>query len=106
MHDDRVLVRIVRIDHRGRAQGQIKQIIERAQSELVGMFVFGEKGCYVEPHDERVPGRVEIIPGHELPPPGAYEERLGNATPPKVSKPEEVDGMIVTVALTQFPTQF
>jgi ribonuclease R len=106
MHDDRVLVRIVRLDERGRASGRIIQIVERAQSELVGMFVYGEHGSYVEPHDDRIPGRIEIIRGSEIPPPETFEERLGNATPPKVSTPQELDGMIVTVALTQFPTQF
>ncbi len=106
MHDDRVLVRLARIDERGRASGRIIQIVERAQSELVGKFVYGEKGCYVEPHDDRIPGRIEIIRGSEIPPPEAFEERLGNVTPPKVEKPQDLDGMIVTVALTTFPTQF
>lgn len=105
MHDDRVLVRIVRLDERGRASGRIIQIVERAQSEIVGRFVYGDHGSYVEPHDDRIPGRIEIIRGSEIPPPELYEERLGNAIQPKVSKPQELDGMIVTVALTKFPTQ-
>ena len=106
MHDDRVLVRLACVDDRGRAAGRIIQIVERAQSEMVGMFVYGERSCYVEPHDDRIPGRIEIIRGSEVPPPEAFEERLGNATPPKVSTPQDLDGMIVTVALTTFPTQF
>jgi ribonuclease R len=106
MHEDRVLVRIVRTDPRGRVQGQIRQIVERTHSELVGMFVFGERGCHVEPHDSRIPGNVAIIRGKELPPPDDYEERLGNATPPKFDKPEDLDGMMVTVALSEFPTRY
>lgn len=107
MHEDRVLVRIVRTDpSRGRVQGEIRQIVERTHSEMVGMFVFGERGCHVEPHDSRIPGNIEIIRGTELPPSDDYEERLGNATPPKFEKPEDLDGMMVTVALTEFPTRY
>jgi ribonuclease R len=107
MHEDRVLVRIVRTDHeRGRVQGEIRQIIERTHSEMVGKFVFGERGCHVETQDARFPGNIEIIRGSEMPPPDEYEERLGNATPPKFDKPQDLDGMMVTVALTEFPSRY
>ncbi len=106
MHDDRVLVRITRIGPDGRAEGSIRQILYRAQSLVVGKFFFHKQGCRVEPHDERVQGRIEIIPGKEVPPGKAFGERLGNVKPPRVREASEMDGMIVTVALTEFPTRF
>ncbi len=106
MHDDRVLIRLVRVGPDGRAEGAIRQILYRAQSLIVGKFFFSKRGCSVEPHDDRVQGRIEIIPGKEVPPPSAFGERLGKVQPPRVHEAREMDGMIVTVALTEFPTRF
>ncbi|MBI1353314.1 MAG: VacB/RNase II family 3'-5' exoribonuclease [Acidobacteria bacterium] len=106
MHGDRVLVEIVRVKPDGRAEGKVRSILHREQSLVVGRFHFSPHGCRVEPHDERVKGEIEIEPGKELPPASFYGERLGKVNPPRVSKPSELDGLIVTVAIHEFPSRY
>ncbi len=105
MHDDRVLVKITRIRDDARAEGRIRRILRREQALLVGRFELSPFGARVIPFDERVLSRVEIEHGHELPPRSFYGERLGKADPPLVSSPAELDGMMVTVALTELPSR-
>ena len=104
MNDDRVLVRLLRIIRGGRAEGRIQQILRRTHVEIVGAFHYSEQRCYVIPHDERVRDPIAIPKGSELPPPEASKERLGNLTPPEVSSAEQLDGMIVNVEVTRFPS--
>ena len=106
MHDDRVLVKVTRIRDDGRAEGRIRRIQQREQSLLVGRFRFTPHGSFVEPHDERVQAQVEIEHGHELPPKSFYGERLGKVEPPRLESPQEMEGMMVTVALTEFPSRY
>ena len=106
MHGDRVLVKIAHIKSDGRVEGRISRILDRQQSLLPGEFHYSPQGSYVVPHDGRVKGNIEILPGHELPPPDAAVERLGNVDPPRVETPKHLHGMMVTVEITEFPTRF
>ncbi len=106
MHGDRVLVKIAHVKSDGRVEGRISRVLDRRQSLLPGEFRYEPHGSYVVPHDDRVKGNVEILPGCELPPADAAVERLGNVDPPKVETPKDLHGMMVTVEITEFPTRF
>jgi len=102
MHGDRVKVRLLRVDHEGRASGRVESVLERVHEHVVGRFSYSPHGSHVTPLDEHVPGPIRISRGAELPPPERRDERLGNVTPPKADSPSKVDGMIVTVAVDEF----
>ncbi len=105
MHGDRVLAEVIRFRHDGRAEGRIRRVLRHEQQFVVGLFAYSPHGSTVEPHDERVKGLIEILPGQEVPPPEALGERLGNVKPPRVETAQDLHGMIVTVELTEFPTR-
>ena len=104
MHADRVSVQLGRISEDGRAEGVVQRILKRGQAHVVGQFHFSKRGSWVVPHDDRVRERIVISQGEELPPPDPTSDRLGNVSPPEVAGSEDLDGWIVYVELTQFPT--
>lgn len=53
-HDDRVLARIANIDHRGRREGAIVEVLERNTPELVGRFYTESGAQFVEPSNQRI----------------------------------------------------
>ena len=60
MHGDRVLARVAGIDHRGRREGALVEVLERQHRSLVGrFFVDGELG-WVHPEDKRLPQDVLV----------------------------------------------
>lgn len=62
MHGDRVLVSVTGVDRRGRTQGTIAEVLERAHTHLVGRF-FEESGIdFVVPDMKRMNHDV-LIPG-------------------------------------------
>ena len=62
LHGDRVLVRVTGKDRRGRPEGSIVEVTERANSDVVGR-VFDEYGVrYVVPEDRRLHTRIVIAP--------------------------------------------
>lgn len=111
MHGDRVLARIARIERDGRAHGEIIRILKRAHLTLVGEFRADRRNTgsraaprpnYVIPHDSRIRQRVLIPAGLEQPSIDAPAHRLG--TPPRNTLSlEEMDGVIVTVEILDFP---
>ena len=105
MHGDRVLAEVLRYRHDGRAEGRIRRILHHTQRFVVGQFTYSDYGCSVDPHDERVRERIEVLPGQEVPSVDAMGERLGNVSPPRVETAKDLDGMIVTMELTEFPTR-
>lgn len=65
MHGDRVLMRQVGEDHRGRPEGAIFEVIERCTQQIVGRF-FNEQGVsFVEPDNKRFCQDIHIIPEHD-----------------------------------------
>ncbi len=115
MHGDRVEVRILRSGLRGRMEGRIVRVIDRAQKTVVGQFHSSAQQNYVVPFDQRLPFEIVIPPGQEWPraglgAPGRHRqfggESEGRKTP--VGRPEggsarDLEGMIVDVELTGFP---
>ncbi|MCW5964203.1 MAG: VacB/RNase II family 3'-5' exoribonuclease [Bryobacterales bacterium] len=101
MHGDQVLARIARIDHDGRAFGEIVRILRRAHVFVVGEFRI-QRHNYVIPHDSRIRQWVLIPEGLEKPPQDSDLHRIG-ATVRHVEKVEDLDGMIVNVEILDFP---
>lgn len=52
MHGDRVSASVIRVDNRGRLEGAIVEVLERANSHLVGRF-YEESGVYFVVADEK-----------------------------------------------------
>jgi ribonuclease R len=84
MHGDRVVARIERIRHDGRAEGRIIRVLERRQQTVVGRFDRdAHQMAFVVPFDRRVTSDVRIPAGDTL-----------------LAEP----GQMVTVAIVQWPT--
>jgi ribonuclease R len=65
MHGDRVAVRIVGQDRRGRPEGTIVEVIERGTREIVGRLYDEEGVCFVIPDNPRIGHRV-LVPRQQL----------------------------------------
>jgi ribonuclease R len=101
MHGDRVLARIERRDRRGRAEGRVVRVLNRAHATIVGLFRYGVRGNVVLPYESRI-GEIVIPPGEELP--EALAAKLGIPRPanPRERVPQ-LDGAVVNVELVRFP---
>jgi ribonuclease R len=91
LHGDRVLVSGVRVRSDGRAEGRVHRVLERVQNTVVGEFRFGPRSNYVIPFDDRIPHQIVIPRGQEQPP-GA------------TARSEELNGAVVNVEITRFPS--
>ncbi|APZ42426.1 ribonuclease R [Acidihalobacter ferrooxydans] len=61
-HGDRAVVRVMGLDHRGRPEGAVIEVLERNTHQVVGRF-FEERGvAYVSPDNKRLPLDVLIPP--------------------------------------------
>ncbi len=113
MHDDRVVGRTRRIDERGRREGTVVEILERASRQVVGRYLREREVGFVRPehrrihHDVMIPaadaggaahGQIvvaEIVehPSRRSPPIGRITEVLGEHMAP---------GMEIDVALRAY----
>ena len=65
MHGDRVVVRMSGVDHRGRPEGTVVQVLERGTTEIVGRL-YDESGIsFVVPDNPRIAHRV-LVPRDQL----------------------------------------
>jgi ribonuclease R len=101
MHGDRVSVRIRRIEHDGRAHGEILEVLRRAHPSIVGEFHIRRRGNYVVPHDDRIRQWIHIPEGLELPEAQSFVHRVG-ARAVAVESVEDLEGMIVTAEILDF----
>src|SRR5260364_245144 len=62
MHNDRVRARLVGYDRRGRPEGQIVEVIERAHTHLSGRLILKEEGMWLAPSDQRISQEILIQP--------------------------------------------
>ena len=85
LHKDRVQVRIVRNDHRGRPEGRVVEIVERPDQPIIGRFLQESGVWLVAPEDKRY-GQDVLIPSNAT----------GSAQP----------GQVVVVELTEAPALF
>ncbi|MEY4763409.1 MAG: ribonuclease [Pseudomonadota bacterium] len=83
MHRDRVKVRVVRFDRKGRPEGQVLDIVERRKSPIIGRLLHEGGSWLVAPEDRRF-GRDILIPARAI---GAAQA-----------------GQVVSVELTEAPS--
>ncbi len=102
MHGDRVLVRLGRIGHDGRVNGEIVRVLQRANQHLVGEFRLTKRGAFVIPYDQKVRQWIQIPEGMEIPPPGGSADRVGQQEI-QVKEVADLNGMMVNVELLEFP---
>lgn len=62
MHGDIVTVRPAGVDRRGRREGQVLDIIERAQTDVVGRFYIKHGVAIIEPEDKRLVQPILLEP--------------------------------------------
>jgi len=101
MHGDRVLARIARRDRRGRAEGRVVRILNRAHATVVGLFRYGSHGNVVLPYESRL-GEILIPPGEELPESLATKLGITRSANSRERTPQ-LDGAVVNVELVRFP---
>ena len=82
MHGDRIVGRVVGVDARGRAEGALVEVLERALRQVVGRYAFEAGAGLVVPDDARVRHDILIAPAD-----------AGSAR----------DGDIVVVELLEYP---
>jgi ribonuclease R len=65
MHGDRAVARVSHVDARGRKEGTIVEVLERARKSVVGRFVHSDHMGFVVPDDKRLSQDVLIPRGDE-----------------------------------------
>jgi len=85
MHGDKLRVRIVRMDKRGRPEGKVLEILERKKRPIIGRLLLESGIWLVAPEDKRM-GQDILIP----------KNGIANATA----------GQVVAVELTEPPTLY
>jgi ribonuclease R len=113
LHGDRVLAAVIGLDARGRREGVVREVLERAHTRIVGRFVEESGVALVVPDDSRInqdvliplkdtggarPGQVVVAeimqqPGPRQPPLGRVVEILGKSGAP---------GMATEIAIRNF----
>jgi len=83
MHRDRVKVRVLRFDRKGRPEGQVLDILERRKTPIIGRLLHEGGAWLVAPEDRRF-GQDILIPA----------KGIANAEP----------GQVVSVELTEVPS--
>ena len=97
LHGDRVLVRVTGTDRRGRPEGSIVEVTERANTEVVGR-VFDEYGVrYVVPEDRRLHTRI-VLAGEPVPSGRSRRPRKGEAATPEI-----LPGQVVVAEILEQP---
>ncbi len=85
LHGDRVIVRISGTDRRGRPEGKLVEVLERANTRVVGRVINEHGVMIVVPENRRLAQDILVAPGGR-------------------KKPEP--GQIVTVELVEQPTKY
>ncbi|WP_373991656.1 ribonuclease R [Duganella sp. BuS-21] len=85
LHGDRVLAKVVGVDRRGRPEGTIVEVTQRANTHIIGRLLKNDNGAWiVAPEDQRIAQDVLI------------EGAVGKAK----------SGQVVSVELTEQPMRF
>jgi len=110
MQGDQVLVECDPPKADGRRAGRILRVLERRNPTVVGTFRFGRDdrgpGNVVIPFDDRMSQPILIPRGQEVPPSSAAatpHRVLGAEAHPR-SQPQSLDGLVVDVEITSWPT--
>ncbi|MDB5813481.1 MAG: vacB [Rhodocyclales bacterium] len=84
MHGDKILVRATGIDQRGRREAKVIEVLERANTQVIGRVVVEQGVAFVQPENRRLNQQILLAPDTTRTPPTA--------------------GQIVTVEITQQPS--
>ncbi len=84
-HGDRVVAQVSGTDRRGRKEGVVIEVLERAFSRLVGRLHIEKGVAFVLPDNKRIPQQILVPP-----------DQLGDAE----------DGQVVVVAIDEHPTEW
>ncbi len=85
LHGDRVMVRLAGVDRRGRPEGKIVEVLERANTRIVGRVLVENGVTLVVPENRRIAQEVLLAPG---------------------GKTKVVAGQVVVVELVEQPTRY
>lgn len=85
IHGDRVMVRQAGVDRRGRPEGKIVEVLERATNKLVGRLIREQGVTLVSAEDKRINQDILVPPGQDM-----------NAKP----------GQVVVVELIEQPSSY
>jgi ribonuclease R len=83
MHGDRVLASVSGVDHRGRREGTIVEVLERRLSRLIGRYTEEAGIGYVVPDDKRIQRNVMI------PADGRNDARNGQLVVAEITTPQD-----------------
>jgi len=117
MNGDKVLASVIGVDRRGRKEGVVREVLERANEQIVGRFVEESGIALVVPDNPRItqdvliplgktmgarPGQIVVVaideqPTESKPPVGRITEVLGQAGAP---------GMATEIAIRDFGLPF
>ncbi len=84
LHGDRVLARVKKVDHRGKKEGSIIEVLVEQGREIIGKFHKQAGSCFVEPDDVRFSREISV---------------------PKKNVGEASDGDIVVVEIIAHPVE-
>ncbi|KAB2970428.1 ribonuclease R [Zoogloea sp.] len=87
LHGDRVMVRIAGMDRRGRPEGKVVEVLERANTRIVGRVLVENGVTLVVPENRRISQEILLAPATR-------------------SKFKPVPGQVVVVELVEQPTRY
>lgn len=106
MDGDRVAVELSRLRDDGSAEGQVLRIVKRKHAYIVGEFRLRGKSGIVVPFDDRVRDDILVAANDAIPNPAHASERLGDVKHVDVKSIEDLEGLVVTVEVTRFPSRY
>ncbi|HSD36788.1 MAG TPA: ribonuclease R [Rhodocyclaceae bacterium] len=84
MHGDKILVRAMGVDQRGRREAKVIEILERANTQVIGRVMVEQGVVFIQAENRRISNQILLAPDTTRTPPAA--------------------GQIVTVMITQQPS--
>lgn len=103
MHGDRVLVRVVGTDQRGRPEGVVVEVTERGRQTLVGRVVIEHGVVFVVPEDKRIALQIMVPPEKEASVEGK-KTRKGEKS--RIDRLKLKAGQVVVAEITEPPTRY
>ncbi|WP_300435785.1 ribonuclease R [Zoogloea sp.] len=87
LHGDRVMVRVAGMDRRGRPEGKLVEVLERANTRIVGRVLVENGVTLVVPENRRICQEIMLAPGGK-------------------AKVKPVAGQVVVVEIIEQPTRY
>lgn len=112
LHGDRVMARVTGIDRRGRPEGSIVEVVQRANTHIIGRLINEEGAWIVSPEDQRIAQDVivtgptgnaragQIVSVELLEQPGRFQKPTGRIV--EVLGELDDPGMEIEIAVRKF----